>query len=308
MKVDTEAAPVAAVDIEGLVVRYGKHDAVRGLSLTVQPGRCHALFGRNGAGKTSTLQTLVNLAPVAAGRVRVFGIDPVAHEAQAKARLAYVPDAPAFYPWMTVRDALDYASSFRPAWSRDIEEHLVAKFGLDPRAPTSGLSKGQRTQLALTAAVAADPDLLVLDEPTSGLDPLVRRQFLAAVVGAFQDRNPERKALILSTHLISEFEGVVDDCTLIEEGCAVTSFNADEARGRYRRIRAWFEERVPSELPVQAVRPPRHEGRMVELIVDKESEAAGARLTAAGALRVEASALSLEEIFLTTAARPEVSP
>jgi ABC-2 type transport system ATP-binding protein len=202
---------------------------------------------------------------------------------------------------MTVRDALDYAASFRPGWQRDVEEHLLQRFGLDERAPTKGLSKGQKTQLALVSAVAADPEVLVLDEPTSGLDPVVRRQFLEAVISAFQDRNPEKRTVLVSTHLISEFEGIVDEFTVVQAGRDVLTMNADDARGRYKWIRGWFDERAPESVPIRTVRPVRREGRMVEMLVDRESEAASQWLTAVGASRVEAQALSLEEIFVAAA-------
>jgi ABC-2 type transport system ATP-binding protein len=293
----------AVIEVTDLHVSYGTGEAVQGLKLSVEPGRCHALFGRNGAGKTTTLKALLGLVPVTRGTVRLFGLDPLLHEAQVKGRVAFVPDSPGFYPWMRVRDALDYAASFRPTWSVEVEQQLLAKFGLDLKAPTSSLSKGQRTQLALTCAVAADPQVLILDEPTSGLDPLVRRQFLEAVISAFQDRRPEEKSLLVSTHLISEFEGVVDDFTLVEGGRDVLTLNADDARARYQRIRGWFEARTPETVPVATVRPPRHEGRMVELVVSSAGDEASAWLKSAGAERVEAAAMSLEEIFLVAAAR-----
>jgi len=293
----------AVIEIDDLHVRYGKAEAVRGLRLRVEPGRCHALFGRNGAGKTTTLKALLGLAPVDRGTLRLFGLDPWAQEAQVKGRLAFVPDAPGFYPWMSVREALEYAASFRPRWNRELEQHLLAKFGLDPAAPAKGLSRGEKTQLALIAAIAADPELLILDEPTSGLDPIVRRQFVEAVISAFQDRNPERRTLLISTHLISELEGVIDSFTVVDGGRDVMTLGADEARGRFQRIRGWFEDQAPASFPIRTLQPPRREGRMLEVLVDHQPEEAHRWLTAAGASRVEATALSLEEIFLTAAAR-----
>ena len=94
------------IEIQNLVRRYGKHDAVNGLSLRVTPGKCYGFFGRNGAGKTTTIKCLLNLLRPDAGTVRVFGLDPRRDEVAVKSRLAYVPDFVAFYPWMTVRDKL----------------------------------------------------------------------------------------------------------------------------------------------------------------------------------------------------------
>lgn len=294
-----EAEPTV-IDLENVHVSFGSADALRGVSLTVPQGRCHALLGVNGAGKSTTLKALVGLVPVRAGTVSLFGLDPVRDEARVKERLGWVPDAPGFYPWMTVRDALDYAASFRPEWRPDVEEHLLSRFALDVTAPTTALSKGQRTLLALVAAVASDAELLILDEPTSGLDPLVRRQFLEAVISTFQDRTPERRTLLLSTHLISELEGIVDSFTVLQAGRVVLTAESDEARSRFHRVRAWFDEHPPERLPIRTLRPVRHDGRMVELLVDEGPDEARSWLTALGASRIEASGLSLEDIFLTT--------
>src|SRR6476619_1248329 len=100
-----------AIEIRNLVRRYGRTDAVNGLSMTIQPGRCYGFFGRNGAGKTTTIKCLLNLLRPSAGQVRVFGLDPARQEVAVKSRISYVPDHVAFYPWMTVRDALAYFAS-----------------------------------------------------------------------------------------------------------------------------------------------------------------------------------------------------
>lgn len=289
------------VELKDLVVRYPRVEAVRGLSLTVEPGRCHALFGRNGAGKTSAMRALLGLLRADGGTVRLFGLDPQAHEAEVKARLAWVPDAPGFHPWMTVREVLAYEAALRPRWEKTLEAHLLGRFELDADAPAGTLSKGQRTQLALVRAIASDPELLVLDEPTSGLDPLVRRQFLEAVIGVFQEREPQKKSILVSTHLISEFEGVVDGFTVLAGGRAVLTSSADEARARFCRLRAWFDAEAPREVPVPTVKPVSHQGRMLELVVADDAERARGWLTQQGATRVDSSALSLEDIFLLAA-------
>src|SRR5690348_15174452 len=164
----------SVIELDRLVRRYGRTDAVDGLSLRVEPGRCYGFFGRNGAGKTTTIKCLLNLLRPTSGMVRVFGLDPARHEVEIKARLSYVPDAVAFYPWMRVADVLEYLASFRRTWNHQAETELLKRFQLDPSQKTGALSKGQRTQLALIGAICPEPELLVLDEPTSGLDPLVR--------------------------------------------------------------------------------------------------------------------------------------
>ena len=116
------------IEIKNLARSYGKTDAVNGLSLTVQPGRCYGFFGRNGAGKTTTIKCLLNLLEPNSGSVRVFGLDPNKNQVAVKSRLCYVPDAVAFYPWMTVAQTLQFLASFRKHWNRDMEKDLLERF------------------------------------------------------------------------------------------------------------------------------------------------------------------------------------
>src|SRR3954453_14208654 len=135
------------VDVNGLVRRYGRTEAVDGLNLSVRPGRCYGLFGRNGAGKTTTMKCLLNLLRARSGTVRLFGLDPAKQEVEVKRRLAYVPDYVAFYPWMSVGETLDYLASFRAHWNSEVERNLLERFRLKSTQLTSALSKGQRTML-----------------------------------------------------------------------------------------------------------------------------------------------------------------
>ncbi len=286
------------IELDGLIHRYGKNDALNGLSLEVEPGQCYGFFGRNGAGKTTAIKCLLNLLRPAGGKVRVFGMDPVHEEARIKARVAYVPDFVAFYPWMSVREVLEYQASFRPNWNKGSEEALIGRFQLDPAQPASALSKGQRTQLALIGAIAAEPDLLILDEPTSGLDPLVRREFIQTVIGAYQDAAPGRRTMFVSTHLITEFEGLIDRFTVIDRGRAVLTMGADEARGKYRRVRARFEGEAPPADEFKEAKSVRREARSIELTVNGNGDEVLAKLRRWKALDLTAESLSLEEVFL----------
>jgi ABC-2 type transport system ATP-binding protein len=293
----TSDAP--AIGIDNLVRRYGRTEAVNGLSLSVRRGRCYGFFGRNGAGKTTTIKCLLNLLRPTAGTVRVLGLDPRRDEVAVKSRLAYVPDNVAFYPWMTVRGTLDYFASFRARWNQDTEGALLSQFRLDRGQKTSHLSKGQRTQLALIAAICAEPELLVLDEPTSGLDPIVRREFIQTVIGAYQDADPGRRTVFVSTHLISEFEGLIDEFTIIDAGKQVLTLDADAARERYRKIYARF----PSELgalDLAGARVLRQRGREYEVLVNGNAADVTARLEARSPEALTTESLTLEEIFVTT--------
>jgi ABC-2 type transport system ATP-binding protein len=301
---------VPVIAISQLVRRYGRVDAVDGLSLEVQSGRCYGFFGRNGAGKTTTIKCLLNLLRPSSGSMRVFGMDPAREDVGVKSRLAYVPDAVAFYPWMTVRDTLDYFAAFRARWNQRTEGALLDQFRLDVRQKTSQLSKGQRTQLALIAAICPEPELLVLDEPTSGLDPIVRRDFIQTVIGAYQEGDPGCRTVFVSTHLISEFEGLIDEFTIIDRGRDVLTMNADTAREQFQKIYARFSTEVPPfDLPgCRLVQP---QGREIEVIVDgitcRGADVIG-RLRAESPEQLTTESLSLEEIFVTTLQPNQAGP
>lgn len=285
------------IEVRNLVRRYGKLEAVDGLSLTVAPGRCYGFFGRNGAGKTTTIKCLLNLLRPDSGAVRVFGLDPGKNEVAVKSRLCYVPDTVAFYPWMTVAQVLGFLASFRAHWNRDIEADLLQRFQLDPGQKASHLSKGQKTQLALIGAVCPEPELLVLDEPTSGLDPIVRREFIQTVIGAYHANDPERRTVFVSTHLIGEFEGLIDQFTIIEQGRELLTLQADEARDRFRKIRARFAE-PPSGLNLSGALSVRQSGRELEILANGNSERLLEHLRPRKPEETTCDSLSLEEIFV----------
>src|SRR5215470_12166958 len=289
----------AAIQITGLNYAYGRAEAIHDLHLTVRPGCCYGLFGRNGAGKTTTMKCLLNLLRPQSGALRILGLDPRRREVDVKSRLAYVPDYVAFYPWMTISETLDYLASFRKHWNRQIEQDLLDRFQLDPSQRTSALSKGQRTQVALIAAICPEPELLLLDEPTSGLDPIVRREFIETVIGAYQEGDPGKRTIFVSTHLITEFEGLIDEFTIMDRGKAVLSLGADEARDRYQKIRARFAQQAP-EIEFKGALQTRRNGRELELVANGEGAQIMEQLRKLSPESLTTEALTLEEVFVAT--------
>jgi ABC-2 type transport system ATP-binding protein len=151
--------------------------------------------------------------------------------------------------------------------------------------------------LALIAAICPETDLLVLDEPTSGLDPIVRREFVETVIGAYQEGGSGERTIFVSTHLITEFEGLIDEFTIIDQGRAVLTMEADEARHRFQKIRARFAQRLP-ELDLQSALRVRREGRELELIVNGSGPQLLERLRLHQPEVLTTEALTLEEVFV----------
>ena len=292
---------VNAIEIKNLSRRFGKTDAVHDLSLTVEPGKCYGFFGRNGAGKTTTIKCLLGHLHPNGGSVSVFGDSPKINEVAVKRHIGYVPESMGFYPWMTAQGMLDYAASFRPdQWNRKLERDLMGQFGLDAKKKISAMSKGMRAQLSLICAISAEPDLLLLDEPTSGLDPIVRRTFIETVIGAYQEGAPERRTVFVSTHLISEWEGLIDEFTIVDKGRNLMTMDADAARERYRRIRLRFADNAPTLASGNGILSIKPDGRSLDIFTDAYSDALLDRLKQLSPEEITEDPLSLEEIFVTT--------
>jgi ABC-2 type transport system ATP-binding protein len=153
--------------------------------------------------------------------------------------------------------------------------------------------------LALITAVCPEPELLVLDEPTSGLDPIVRREFIQTIIGAYQDGDPGRRTVLVSTHLIAEFEGLIDEFTIIDGGRSVLSLAADAARARYQKIYARFAG-DPPVLDLGGARVLRRGGRDLEVVVNGNSADVLERLKARSPETLTMESLTLEEIFVAT--------
>jgi len=198
---------------------------------------------------------------------------------------------------MTVSQTLEFLASFRPRWNRDMEADLLERFQLDPTRKASSLSKGQKTQLALIGAVCPEPELLVLDEPTSGLDPIVRREFIETVIGAYHSSDPENRTVFVSTHLIAEFEGLIDEFTIVEQGRELLTMEADDARDRFQKIRVCFPQ-PPSGLDLAGALSVRQSGREMEILADGNSKLLLERLRARQPEELHCQSLSLEEIFV----------
>ncbi|UQU61250.1 ABC transporter ATP-binding protein [Couchioplanes caeruleus] len=203
-----------AIEVDGLVKRFGAFVAVDGLDLHVAPGTVHGFLGPNGAGKSTTIRVLLGLGRAGGGRVRVLGLDPATHAAQITRRTSYVPGEVALWPDLTGQEMLDALAGLRGARDAGAERRLTAEFALDTRRRVRTYSKGNRQKVALIAAFAAPTDLLVLDEPTSGLDPLMEEVFQRCVRQAAAGG----RTVLLSSHILAEVEKVCDEVTIIKDG------------------------------------------------------------------------------------------
>ncbi len=204
----------SVITAKQLTMHYRGCDALRGVDLAIEPGTVFALLGENGAGKTTMIRILTGFQKPTSGECRVCDIDPIRHPLEVRRKIGYVSDAPALYDWMSVGEIGWFTASFYTPSFLDHYRESIARYEIPEDRKIRVLSKGQRAKVALSLALAHDPELLILDEPTSGLDPMVRREFLESMI----DRAASGRTVFLSSHQISEVERVADTIGILHQG------------------------------------------------------------------------------------------
>ena len=161
---------------------YGRHDALRGLNLTVPDGSAFALIGANGAGKTTTIRVLLNLLAPSAGTATVLGVDSRRLSLPEFAQIGYVSENQRMPARLTVAQYLAHLRAFYANWDGELERSILTQLRLPSERKIGDLSHGMRMKMALACALPFRPKLLVLDEPFSGMDPLVRDEFMGRLL------------------------------------------------------------------------------------------------------------------------------
>jgi ABC-2 type transport system ATP-binding protein len=196
-----------AVRTSDLGKRYGSTWALRDCTLEIPTGSVAALVGPNGAGKTTLLHLLIGLSRPTAGTVEVLGLSPRGDGNALLPLLGFVAQDHPLYRGLSIAETFTFARKLNPRWDDRAALQRVERLGLKLSHKVGKLSGGQQAQVALTLALAKQPELLVLDEPVASLDPLARREFLNAVLEAVAETG---MTVILSSHIVSELERVCD--------------------------------------------------------------------------------------------------
>jgi ABC-2 type transport system ATP-binding protein len=200
--------------VRGLSKRYGEHEAVRGIDITVKRGEVFGLLGPNGAGKTTTVEILEGYRKRTSGEVSVLGYDPARRQIELRKRIGIVLQASGIYSHVTPREALTHWAGFYPR-PRDVEEVLQLS-GLEEKADARSrtLSGGQLRRLDFALALVGDPELIFLDEPTTGFDPAARRDAWETV----RNLREGGKTILLTTHYLDEAQALADRVAIIKDG------------------------------------------------------------------------------------------
>ncbi len=231
-----------------------------------------------------------------AGTVRVFGLDPVEQPVGVLGRLGYLSEDRDLPDWMRVGELIRYNQAFYPNWDEAFAEELRDAFDLDPRARVSKLSRGQRARAGLLVALAHRPELLILDEPSSGLDPVVRRDILGAIIRTIAD---EGRTVLFSSHLLDEVERVADRVAIIHKGQIIMTSSIDALKENHRRITLRFNGTVDQPPPLVGTLSCVGAGSEWTYVCNGDSEQLKRAAEALGAVVLDDTAMSLDEIFVT---------
>jgi len=285
---DHQPQTTAAARLSGLAKRWPGFQ-LGPLDLTLEPGTVLALVGPNGAGKTTTLNCMAGLIAPDEGGTEVFGA-PV-HPARPDYRrdVGYVGEENGFFQRWTAGRNLDFMAELLPGWSQDRARRLVERIALPLSTPVNKLSRGNRTKLALVAALAHGPRLLLLDEPTAGLDPVVRAEVLDVLWEITEDGE---HAVLYSTHVLSDINRLADELAFLRDGQLVLRTGRDELSERWRRVSFRLQEEDVELAGVVEHRRVRAEHQ----VITRDAAPTLQQLTELGAEAVEVSRMSVDEI------------
>ncbi len=214
---------MSVVDVRHLTKRYPSF-TLSDVSFSVSRGKITGFIGRNGAGKTTAIKSMLNLVHSDAGEIDFFGLPLTEHEKEIKKRIGYSTGSVSWYPRKKIRDIAGIVNRFYDTWDESGYRKYLELFDLDEGKAPIELSEGMKVKLNLLLALSHKAEVLILDEPTSGLDPFSRNELLE-VFGRLKD---EGAAIFFSTHIISDIEKCADDIVYISEG-RITAAMSKEA-------------------------------------------------------------------------------
>jgi ABC-2 type transport system ATP-binding protein len=283
---------IVALETLALGKRYGSAWALRECTLEIPRGRVTALVGPNGAGKTTLLLLAVGLIEPTAGTVRVLGASPRRNAAAVLPRIGFVAQDHPLYRGFTLTELLRVGAKLNPRWDESIARERLERLGLGLDRKSGTLSGGEQAQVALSLALAKQPEFLVLDEPVASLDPLARRDFLQSLLEAVAERE---LTVLLSSHILSDLERVCDHVVVLSRAEVQLAGDIEDVVASHRLL---IGPRCdPSGVArVEAIVQQSHTDRQSTLLVRANGHLFDARWTV--------TEVGLEEIVLAYLARP----
>ncbi len=283
-----------AIQIQGLTRLYKNGRGVNNIDLAVPQGSVFGFLGPNGAGKTTLIRTVLGFLKPQAGQASVLGLDAVTRSREVRRRVGYLPSDPALYEFLSGRDNLEFALRMRGVKDRIRMQTLADRLEIDLTRRVKSLSRGNKQKVAIIAALAHDPDLIILDEPTSGLDPLVQETFLDLI----RQERQRGKTVFMSSHIMSEVEAVCDQVGVIKDG-RIVAFDtvANLKKQRVKYVQTEFAGEVPNLRTVAGVTDWQVEGRRARFTMNGSLDTLVAELSKGALVDLTVTDPPLEEVF-----------
>jgi beta-exotoxin I transport system ATP-binding protein len=293
--------PVIVID--KLEKSYGKIQAVRGISMSVERGEIFGFLGPNGAGKTTTIRCMLDVIRPSAGTIRVLGMNAQRDKLAMHQHIGYLPGDVRLPGTMTGKQVIDYFSRLQglePVLLND----LVARFDVEMKRPMKSYSKGMRQKIGIVLAFMCDPEVLILDEPSSGLDPLLQKVFNEFLL----EEQARGKTIFMSSHIMSEVEKVCHRVAVIRKGELVTVEEVEALREKAgQRVTVEFGDAVTEEelARIPGVNMVRKSNSSFHFNVRGSMDPLIKALSQHEVARLQAEEAPLEEVFLKFYEEPE---
>jgi ABC-2 type transport system ATP-binding protein len=299
----TTQEPVIVID--KLQKSYGKVQAVRGISMSVERGEIFGFLGPNGAGKTTTIRCMLDVIRPSAGTIRVLGLDAQRDTLALHQRIGYIPGDVRLPGRMTGKQVIDYFSHLQ-GLEPVLLDDLVARFDVEIKRPMKGYSKGMRQKIGIVLGFMCDPDVLILDEPSSGLDPLLQKVFNEFLL----EEQARGKTVFMSSHIMSDVEKVCQRVAVIRQGELVTVEEVEKLREKAgQRVTVEFGDTVaPEELariPGVSMVSKNNNNSSYHFNISGNMDPLIKALSHHEVVRLNAEEAPLEEVFLKFYEEPE---
>ena len=233
------------IEIRGLCKNFDTFK-LQNVDITLEEGFIMGFIGRNGAGKSTTLKTTLNLMNNDGGSVKLCGLEMPKDEIEIKNQVGYVFGGVDFYPEAKIGRITDVTKSFYKEWNESLYKELCDRFEIDQNKKFKQLSAGMKVKYSLAIAMSHNPKLLILDEPTSGLDPAARDDLVLLFQEFIEDG---KHSILFSTHITSDLEKCADYITYIKKGQILASADKDSFRQSYISVAGKKEQLSPEVQP-----------------------------------------------------------
>lgn len=211
------------LEVNSLTKKYGSMTALNNLNFKLESGHIIGLLGPNGSGKTTLIKIICGLLQPTSGSVTVEG-NPVGVDS--KKVISYLPDTTYLGNSVSVQETIDFFTDFYEDFDKERAYDMLGKLGIDPRSRLRALSKGTREKVQLILVMSRRADLYILDEPIAGVDPAARDYILNTIISNYD----EKASILISTHLISDVENILDEVIFLKQGNIVRFCGVDEIR------------------------------------------------------------------------------